>query len=200
MINRPNLQDRVKADHSARYHGPEPTGPILGALVHETDSERWYGSGGTEEYLNSGAKKASYTYVILDDGTIVRHVPKGHIAYHAGVWCIKEFGLPGKEWIRGQGRSGSVNGRTIGISWVNRIARNYPLSEKQLESGLWLCSVMMEKHGFGALQVRGHREVCPTWKSDPMTEHLDLDHFRKMLGGPIWPEKITAFPEDLCER
>lgn len=190
MIGRPNLQSRVRHDDDARYHGGDRIHPVLGCIWHETDSERWDGRGGTREYLNGGSKKASYNYVILDDGTIVRFTPPRKVAWHAGKHCTA-----GPAQLR---LDDSVNGTTVGVCWVNRVARGFPLSHRQLESGLWLGSVLQEQYGYDASMNFGHREVAPTWKSDPMAEHLDMHHWRHLLALGEWPAVITPRETDLC--
>lgn len=183
MIGRPNLQGRVKHDDNARFHGSLRASKPLGAIWHETDSEAWYGAGGTLEYLNSGIKKASYSYVILADGTIVRFTPDGFVAWHAGTHITA-----GPIALR---IGSSVNGYTVGVCWVNRVARGHPLTDLQLESGLWLGTVLQERFGYSPAMNFGHREVAPTWKSDPLAEHLDMNHWRRLLALPEWPSAVT---------
>ena len=190
IAGRPNLHARIVVRPSLRYHGgPRPL--TLGAVWHETDSTRWTGSGGTEEYLNSGQKEASYHYAITFDGTIYRVVDPDLIGYHAGVKCTA--GPPA--WRERSGvLTESVNGRTLGIAWVNRVARGHPLTAKQLESGLWLGTVMQQRYGYPPAMNCAHREVAPAWKSDPLAEHLDMEHWRQLLGSAEWPDAIAPRP------
>jgi N-acetyl-anhydromuramyl-L-alanine amidase AmpD len=187
MLGRPNLQARLRADDDARFHGGART-VTLGCIWHATDSARWYGPGGTREYLNSGEKKAGYNYVILSDGAIVRFTPRDTIAYHAGVRCTWE--PPGAGLIVNE----SVNGRTLGIAFVIPNRRGTAITAAALESALWLGSVMQDRYGYAAGMNLMHREVAPTWKSDVLPEILSAEHWRSLLASSSWPSSITPFP------
>lgn len=199
MIGRPSLQHRVRHDDDSDFRGGKRSRRILGAVWHATDGVKWDGDWGTRWYLSKAntkdPKHASYTYVIDRDGTIIRHTPTDVIAYHAGVKC---HSAP-KEWITDRSR-GSVNGTTLGICFVALLARDVQLTPEQLESGLWLGTVCMTNHNYGPDMNRAHREIAPTWKSDPLAEQLDMDHWRELLAAREWPSEITAFPieEAIC--
>lgn len=186
MIGRPNLGTRVQ-DARLRYYGTTRTA-TLATIFHATDSTRWTGSGGTQEYLNSGVKIASYHYAIVRDGTIYRAVDARVRAYHAGVRCTRD--PSGLGLIAGE----SVNATTIGIAFVTLNSRRGLITPKMLESALWLGMVIAERFSYAPERAWMHREVAPTWKSDVVPELLDADHWRSLLASDVWPTIISTHP------
>jgi N-acetyl-anhydromuramyl-L-alanine amidase AmpD len=166
-------QHLVKRLDNGRHHsGKRSRGRIDLIVAHAT-------AGGSAmssiDYLNKTAKKkASYHYVIDRDGTIYRMLPVEFIAWHAGdsAWPAPKRYPPGNG-------GHSVNPHSIGIAWANDDVGE-PLTDEQVESGLWLFRFWMDTLGLPPSKVVGHYEVAPGRKGDPK-HALSMREFRQML-------------------
>lgn len=183
MIDHPSLQDRVVRRDDARWHGglrqARPT-MILGHGTEGPDD-----ADGVIRYLNTTTtKKASYTYLISRDGTIVRMTPPNVIAYHGG-----DSGWPNPKRASAKNprpHGGlSLNGIALGIAWCNR-GDGEPLTPAQIESGLWLYGVFLVSDRIAIDRCRMHYEVSPGRKSDPLPA----------MPGDTWRELLTAYMGD----
>jgi len=163
-----SLQSRVVPLNNARYHGPRRSQFDINLIVmHCTAGASAHSSIVYLNRPNSNAP-ASYHYVIDRDGTIYRHCPPDTVAYHAG-----DSAFPADPSKAKQG--GSVNPHSLGIAWANR-NDGEPLTEPQIESALWLCSVFE----IPPERVVGHCEVSPGRKTDPQP-CMDMDEWRNRL-------------------
>ena len=198
MNGAPALQSRVQHLDDARYHGGTREHPVRGIVWHCTAGDTVNGARSWLDRLDRspegkpvpipGAKRASYHYLIGKDGAIVRTVHPEMVAYHAGLSAWPGLSLPGVN---------TVNPTTIGIAFANDDGSDEnpaddPLTAAQLESGLWLGAVLMAQYGIVADLNRGHREVSPHRKVDPLPRILDMDHWRALLASPVWPAQLAA--------
>jgi N-acetylmuramoyl-L-alanine amidase len=160
---------RIERRDNARYRG----GPLL-----RPNLIVWHCSAGTSlegalSWLNrrsAGIHKASYHYLIDQEGLVVRMLPPDIVAYHAGrsAWPVGPAGvMPGQ----------SVNGRSIGICFINDNSGLTRLTQEQLEAGLELNDELVARFGHH-FQHAGHREVAPGRKTDPHPALLDLAKWR----------------------
>lgn len=167
MIYR-SLQHRVVPLDNARYHGPRRSKHDITLIVMHCTAGTSAHS--TITWLNreNADAIASYHYIVDRDGAIYRHCPAETVAYHAG-----DSAFPADSSKSKQG--GSVNARSLGIAWANR-NNGEPITEAQIESALWLCSV----YKVPPKRVVGHSEVAPGRKTDPDPALLPSE-FRKRL-------------------
>lgn len=136
-------------------------------------------------------RRLSYHALIEDqkerDGHIIKCVPYGAAAYHAGnsrgPRQVRR-GLPGTQtgllnWSQNQ----SVNMETIGISFINRNDGRDPYSAAQIESCIWLIQRLKEQ--FPTIRwISGHRDVSPGRKNDP--KGLDIQAIADAVDLPYW--------------
>lgn len=168
-----SLQGRVvRLDNAVHQGGPRQQ-PVTLIVMHTTEG----GSAKSSiDYLNRTAdKKASYHYVIEDDGTIYRMTPPAIVAYHSGdsAWpnpirATKQRPFPNQ---------GSVNPVSIGIAWANNGERIPPAA---MESALWLVTTLMHQYRLTTGQVVGHLDVSPGRKIDPSSA-IAMPEFRAQL-------------------
>jgi N-acetyl-anhydromuramyl-L-alanine amidase AmpD len=175
-MSRPNLQDRVTRLDCAIYHGgPFPDVPTI-LVMHINDGGTFASS---ILYLNTTHdKKASYHYGIEKDGRILRMTDPGLVAWHAGdsAWPNP---IPATAENPDKPNGGaSVNHRALGICWASQ---GEPITDAQIESGLWLCDLYMQLYGIPVENVRGHLEVSPIRKSDPPPSSIVMDEWRALL-------------------
>jgi len=200
MIGRPNFQDRVERADDAVYHGATRVSRVLGTVWHATAGDTATGARGwmdrKEKVMEGGKpvfkplpsnKRSSYTYIIDKSGKIVRTLHPLTIAYHAG----------NSQWLGLPRLNDSLNHCTLGVSFANDNGsddnpNDDELTYEQLESGLWLGSVLMETYGYGAEVNLQHREVSPGRKQDVAAHILDPDFWREQLAMRVWPETIYA--------
>jgi len=172
-------QSRVRALDNARYHGGTRSQVIDTIVMHNTAGASGASSIGWMNRLGPSGeplprnKRTSYHYIIERDGTILRMTPVSLIAYHAGDSAIPAD--PKKAPTQGT----SLNSRSIGIAWANRDDGEV-LTDEQIESALWLCTVMMEQHPIPIERVVGHYEVAPKRKTDPKPA-IDMVTWRAKL-------------------
>lgn len=180
MIEHPNLQDRVVRLDNAKWHGglrqARPTMIVGHGTAGPDDAE------GVIHYLNDVREdKASYTYLISRDGTIVRMTPPNVVAYHAG-----DSGWPNpKRATKANPKPHgglSLNGIALGIAWCNR-GDGEPLTPAQIESGLWLYGVFLVSDRITIDRCRMHYEVSPGRKTDPLPA----------ITGDEWRAKLSAY-------
>lgn len=165
-----SLQHRITRLDNAKWHGKErPLSAVNLIVLHATASSRTSTARGVIAYMNNHAPApVSYHYLIERNGDMVRMCDPKYTAYHAGV----------SAWPKAPVGRESVNGRSIGISFVNDNLREM-LTAAQLDSGEWLCRVWMQKLGIGANAIVAHREVSPGRKTDPVA--LPLGAWRRQL-------------------
>lgn len=175
-MSRASLQHLVERLDSAVHHGgPFPVSPTM-IVMHDT---RGHSFASSIEYLNTtDEKSASYHYGIEKDGRILRMTPPTIVAYHAG-----DSGWPNPTRATKENpkphRGLSVNRIAFGIAWAN--LNGEPLTAEQIASGLWLCATLIDDHpGITVARVRGHYEVSPGRKTDPLPE-MPMDDWRARL-------------------
>lgn len=96
--------------------------------------------------------KLSYHYIIAKDGEVIKCVPTGRVAFHAG----KSRGPDGE----------NVNAYSIGISFANRNDGRDPYTSAQVQA----CrDLMFElKRNIPTLEwLTTHRAIAPLRKTDP---------------------------------
>lgn len=178
-MNIASQQHRVVRLDNARYYGKDRlVGQISGIVTHCTyggsfaSSVRWMNSDLDPDGATGPKHPSSYGYGVERDGSIIRMTPPEKIAYHAG-----DSGWPHPR-NHPPGNRGSVNGRFLGIAFA--LERGESPTELQVASSLWLHRFWMNRCGFGADRVRGHFEVSPGRKTDPVGS-IDMGHFRWLL-------------------
>jgi len=175
-VSRPNLQSRVLHLDNAEHHGSLREGKPDLIVMHCTE-------GGTAlstiDYLNTTHDKtASYHYIIERNGAIYRMTNPVIVAYHAGdsAWpnpIAATSDNPDKP-----NKGASVNKRSVGIAWAHQ--GKEVLTDKQIESALWLCGFLMDSYSIPPSRVVGHYEVSPQRKIDPQPA-MEMREWRKLL-------------------
>jgi N-acetyl-anhydromuramyl-L-alanine amidase AmpD len=101
------------------------------------------------------------------------------IAFHAGdsAWPLRTAGPHQGE---------SLNTASLGVAFANR-NDGEPLPPVQLESGLWLARTLTTLNGIRPDLHRGHREVSPGRKTDPVPLTLDMTWWRAAITEPFHP-------------
>lgn len=166
-----SLQSRVIKLDNAKYHGRGRQRSDIDLIVmHCTGGASAHSS---ITWMNRhpipAGSKTSYHYIIDRDGTIYRMCQPELVAYHAGASKVP----------RVQTSSSSVNPHSLGIAWAN-LNNGEPLTQAQVESALWLCSVFIDQCNIPIDRVVGHNEVSPGRKSDPAPA-VGMDEFRGIL-------------------
>ena len=171
-----DLSDRVTHQDSSVHHGGlRPNSSVQMLIMHTTDGDSAQSS---IDYLNTtDDKTASYHYVIDRDGSIIRMTNPNLIAYHAGdsAWPNPVKATAANPDRPNGGRS--VNRISIGIAWANK---GEPLTDAQVESGLWLCGTLATEYGVLTTSILGHYQVSPGRKTDPLPAQ-DMDEWRRLL-------------------
>lgn len=177
-----SLQSRVEHVDFARWHGPErPLSQIQYIIAHDTAGDSFRSS---MNYLNTTSdKKASYNYGIERDGRILRMLKPEIIAYACGdsAWPHPIRATPANPDRPNGGHS--LNATSMSIAWANR-GDGEPLTELQLESGIWLFRYWMDSLGIPPSRVLGHYEISPGRKPDPAS-CMPMDKWRKMLSEAV---------------
>ncbi len=182
------VEDYGRAADSQDYGGRLAPDAVDTLVLHCTAGDTLDGAWG---WLWGKENVGSYHYAI-DRGEspstrrIIRWIPRDTVAYHAGrsAWPLPPR-IPGTRnsylWRPRQ----SLNGRSLGITFVNRNlpvdhpTRGEPLTPWQVAAALWLAVVA---HGWHPRltpdRVRGHWEVAPDRKTDPDPSLLSMPDFR----------------------
>lgn len=177
---RVSMQSRVVHDDNAVHHGGLFAARPLYLLVHGAEAP--WDAVGVEHYLNTtDEKEASYHYLMDRGGPIHRMTPTTLVAYHAG---DSSWPSPRVATLENQRPHGglSLNRSALGIAWCNR-GDGEPLTAAQVESGLWLCAVLMDDHRIPVERVLGHYEVSPGRKRDP----------RPAMDMAVWRSKLASY-------
>ena len=108
-----------------------------------------------EARMTDPACKVSAHYMIDEDGEVVRLVPEGERAWHAG-----------RSYWRG---IADVNSASIGIELVNPGHEwGYrPFPSAQMDALLPLLARIVKRHDIPRANVVGHSDVAPARKEDP---------------------------------
>jgi N-acetylmuramoyl-L-alanine amidase len=126
--------------------------------------------------LRDPAARVSSHYVVDEDGAVLRLVPEGRRAFHAGV-----------SFWRGHSE---LNARSIGIEIVNPGHewgyRDFPVL--QLAAVCDLCLAILSRHPIPARNVVAHSDVAPGRKEDP-GERFDWRSLAEN-GVGLWPEGV----------
>ena len=153
--------------------------PISMVVLHYTGMQT---GAEAEERLVDPAAKVSAHYLIGEDGEVVRLVPEGRRAWHAG-----------RSYWRGLT---DVNSASIGIELINPGHewgyRAFP--RPQMEALLPLLAGIVKMHDIPRANVVGHSDVAPARKDDPgelfdwpllARHHLALPVPEVVLGDPF---------------
>ncbi len=157
--------------------------PITTIVLHSTAGSTLAGAIATLR-----ARKLGYHYIIDRDGTVWKCAPVSRKVGHAG----NSYGpreemkrVSRKQNNRSEFVAGcSVNGYTIGISFVNEnIGASHPVTSRQISAAEDL--VLAIKSVIPTLEyVTTHAIVSPGRKSDPRT--VDLNDFAGIVGLKPW--------------
>lgn len=174
-MSHPSLQDRVTRLDNAKWHGGPFVSPPSMIVMHINDGDTFASS---IEYLNTTTdKKASYHYGIEKDGRILRMTDAALVAWHAGDSAWPNPVRATKQNPDRPNGGKSVNGHALGICWASR---GEPVTDAQIESALWLCTLYMVPNRIPVELVRGHEEVSPGRKFDPGSAQ-PMDEYRALL-------------------
>lgn len=122
------------------------------------------------------AAEVSAHYLIDLDGQVVRLVPEGLRAWHAGAG----------RW----GDVTDVNSRSIGIELQNRGDHPYP--EPQMAALERLLADVLARHAIPPARVIGHSDMAPARKADPGPR---FDWARLARAGlAVWPQTGGGAP------
>ena len=165
------IVERPSPNHDAR-----PPGTAIDMLVlHYTGMQT------AEEALArlcDPDARVSAHYTIDRDGTVYRHVPEEHRAWHAGAsfWA----GRP------------AVNDFSIGIELVNpgHEFGYVPYTDDQIGALIPLCADVLARNLIPARNVVGHSDVAPARKTDPG----ELFPWQRLAeaGVGVWPSAMFA--------
>ena len=131
------------------------------------------------------ADKVSSHYLIDRDGTVYRLVSEDKRAYHAGI----------SNWRRMiNGPKPSLNDCSIGIEFQRLPLPHAQITQKQVKSGIELCTQLMHKYKLKANRVVGHADVAPNRKDDPV--NFPWRTFGR-AGIGVWTDKIAPGPRSV---
>jgi len=126
--------------------------------------------------LRDPAAKVSSHYLVDEDGSVVRLVPEGLRAWHAGV----------SFW---RGRT-ALNDVSVGIEIVNPgHAHGYrPFPALQMAAVCDLCLAILSRHPVPPGRVVAHSDIAPDRKEDPG----ELFDWRGLAreGVGLWPDRV----------
>ncbi len=128
-------------------------------------------------------KRVSAHYVIDRNGLIYRLVDDDKRAFHAGLSNWKGYG-------RKTGRN-SLNDASIGIEFQCAVHEGelQGFTKKQINAGLELCRLLMEKHKIEPKNVLAHSDVAPNRRKDPGL-HFPWRIFGK-AGIGLWTDRTA---------
>jgi len=160
----------------------ERTLPVSMLVLHYTGMRD---AASAIERLTDAQAKVSAHYLIAEDGQVLRLVPEGKRAWHAG-----------KAYWRG---IENVNSASIGIELVNPGHENgyRPFPEAQMAALIPLMAGIVRRHGITRGNIVGHSDVAPARKEDPgelfdwerlARLRLALPRPRKYLADPHWTD------------
>jgi AmpD protein len=116
-------------------------------------------------------RKISYHYIIDKDGVVTQCVPFSEVAFHAGV---------------SKGPEGaSVNGYSVGISFVNLNDGRDPYTEVQKQAAKELVKQLMLLEP-GLRYLTSHRQISWPRKNDPVGLGEYLKQLAKECGLKYW--------------
>jgi len=162
---------RASPNFGPRRHGLGPDMVVLhytGMADFEAAAER----------LCDPASEVSSHYLIAEDGRVLRLVPEGMRAWHAGAGS----------W----GAVSDVNSHSIGIEISNSgpLANFPPFPEPQMAALETLLAGIFERHKIKPQNVIAHSDMAPTRKIDPGPK---FDWQRLALRGvSVWPNECKG--------
>lgn len=196
---------------TARYVSKTPRrrSEITHIVWHCTAGDTWADARG---WLNRDASEhpASYHYGISNDRVerpfIERMAPIDVITWHAGrsgwpnppVWPAPWHEI----------KAPTLNPVSIGIAWANdngtdKDFSDDPLTPWQIEAGIWLGVTLMKLCPNITIENnRGHFEVSPGRKTDPIARTVNMDWWRQTLreamaqerGAPVTVPRAIGTP------
>lgn len=135
------------------------------------------------ERLRDPEAKVSSHYLVHEGGEIVRMVPEGLRAWHAGAGS----------W---QGDE-DLNSRSIGVEIVNgghdflQADGGLPAyPEPQIKAVIALCQSILRRYDIPASRVVAHSDIAPARKTDP-GEHFPWERLAK-AGIGLWPTQPNS--------
>lgn len=150
-------------------------------ILHDTGSSTLESAA---SWCQRPESKVSYHYIIGVNGLIAQLVPESRRAWHAG-----RAALPGQ-------RESDVNGRSIGLAFVNN--GSAPYATEQIETGAHLVRDVMGRWGVRPEHVFSHAEVArPKGRKNDPHELFPWIWFRELIGAaPAPPARPTLRPGD----
>lgn len=118
--------------------------PISCIVLHHT--QRYESAEATARYFQSPASQVSAHYIVDRDGSIIRCVPDGQRAWHAGVSRFRGVD--------------NVNDFSIGIEICNRGDNIEPYPEAQLQSVIRLVGLLARTYDVPIANVTRHRDIA----------------------------------------
>jgi N-acetyl-anhydromuramyl-L-alanine amidase AmpD len=128
-----------------------------------------HANGATDEstmhWLKNSDSDVSYHYLINLEGGVMQFVDEGKRAWHAGrsTWDGHH----------------DLNDVSVGVAIESEEGTHSQVTETQYETLLELIRDIQERHSIRTDYVRGHKEVSPNRKTDPI--HIDMDKLRRDL-------------------
>lgn len=116
----------------------------------------------TLNWFKNPDANVSYHYLVTLTGEIWQFVDENERAWHAGV----------SEW---DGFT-DLNDLSVGIAIESDEGLNSQVNGAQYTALLELTQDVQQRYGIHTAHIRGHKEVSPGRKTDPL--HLDMDKFR----------------------
>lgn len=124
-------------------------------------------------FLNPNAN-VSYHYLITLEGNVLQFVDEEERAWHAGRSQWDDYS--------------DLNDVSVGVAIESVEGAHSQVTEVQYEVLLELIRDIAQRHDIKTDYVRGHKEVSPGRKTDPL--HIDMDKLRADLAGEDTSERI----------
>jgi N-acetylmuramoyl-L-alanine amidase len=193
----PGIIEHPSPNYSARKRGVR----VDTVLLHHTGTDkhgRWSDASARNTLCNPKDGVSAH-YLVETTGRILRLVPEGLKAWHAGVakfpWESGRWLVRGKWTTEGYGW---FNDRSVGIEVVNPGDGVTPFTEAQYRALEFLVPDIVRRMGTasmvrpqraprdpsGVVFVLGHRDVAPGRKTDP-ADNFDWGRIRAALAGGV---------------
>lgn len=163
------IEDRPSPNHDTR------SAPVTLLVLHYTGMAD--GPSALARLTDPEAKVSAH-YLVMEDGSVLRLVPEGRRAWHAGVSYWQGFR--------------DINARSVGIEIVNGghdfrdAAGGLPAyGAAQIDAVITLARAIIDRHAIRPTGIVGHSDIAPTRKTDP-GEHFPWPGLAA-AGIGLWP-------------